>query len=115
MCKVWCSLRTLADNTDSARATAHLHLAWLHKGAHNGGGFLKRALQLLVGFLLDGLGILQLFDQLHLDALHVHHFVLLIHAARVFNLSAVELVPLRHVHPPLAVLVDLELRKALLL
>ena len=38
---------------------------------------LNRSFQLHVGLFLDGLRILQLLDQLHLQDLHLHYFLLL--------------------------------------
>jgi hypothetical protein len=86
----------------------------LHLGVR-GGGLLKRALQLLVGLLLDRLGVLQLLDQLHLDALHVQHLVLLVGARDVLLLHLHVLVAVREAHLAALLFFLLHLGEALLL
>lgn len=56
---------------------------------HNCALLINCLFELSIGLLLDGLCILQLFDQLHLEHFHLHHFLLLLldHGFLFSNLS----------------------------
>lgn len=60
--------------------------------------FFQRPLQLLVGLFLDSLGVLQLLDKLHFDALHVENLVLFCLSQRLLHISLLVLVALRHLN-----------------
>lgn len=83
--------------------------------AVGGGGLLQRPLQLLVSLLLDGLGVLELLNQLHLDALHIQNLVFLLVAEGVLVLHLVLVVALGHAHLASLLLLLLHLGEALLL
>jgi hypothetical protein len=63
----------VSGGLNSARYTLPHHESAAHDLARLG----ESLLELRIGLLLDCLGILQLFDQLHLKHLHLHNFLFL--------------------------------------
>jgi len=83
--------------------------------SHCCGGLLQCALQLLVSLFLNCLSILQLFDQLHLQLLHLHHFLFLLSSQVVLVVNTVIVVLLDLVDASLAIFLDFHRSQALLL
>jgi hypothetical protein len=71
-------------------------------------------LELHVRLLLDSLGVLQLLDQLHLEQLHLDHFLLLVRDEALLLLNLPLDVHARLVHASAACLIDLLLGNLLL-
>ena len=71
--------------------------------------------EFLISFFLNVLSPLQLFDQLHLQHLHLHHLLLLDLADAVLLVHLPLELPLYTLNPSPLVLLDLELAESLLL
>lgn len=79
------------------------------------GGLAERVLQVLVCFLLNCLGVLELPDQLHLQHLHLSHLGLLLGFAGLLLSHLALVVFLHHFHLALLVIFYLHARVFILL
>ena len=102
-----CRLLLLLDSALTSELCLHLGVG--------GRRFLQCALELLVCLLLDGLRVLEFLDELHLDALHIQNFILLLSAHNVLNLHLVVLVAVGQAELASLLLFLLHLSEALLL
>ena len=78
-------------------------------------GLLKGALQLLIRLLLHSLSVLEFFDELHLELLHLHDLLFFLLAQVFFVADAVFVCLLHLLDSPVSVFLNFHLSDSLLL